>query len=187
MDNRYLRDRARRRRDSARRRSRSRDRAYDYTYDQHYTPMPQHYMDHTATGYVPDQHHMGSRMMYPTSYNVGHYIYGPDGSDYDDEKEYHKELEEWVYMLKEHDRFKLPKEEVINKAKTMGARFHGYDEMEFYATYLMLITTAKQIASDPHSYVIAAKEWLEDTSTKRRGSEKLCAYLYSIVLGEDDD
>lgn len=182
MDNRYLRDKARRRRDMARRGRRS-DRAYDST-DYGYPPtgyMPG-YGDHHS--YHQPQHPM---QMYPSAYNVGHYIYGPDGSDYDDTKGYHRELEEWIHKLKEHDRFKLPKEEVVNKARTMGARFHDYDEMEFYATYLMLISDFKQIANDPHQYIVLAKEWLEDHDVIRHGSEKLCAYLYSIVLGEDDD
>lgn len=41
--------------------------------------------------------------------------------------------------------------------------------------------------NDPHHYIVLAKEWLEDDDVQRRGSEKLCAYLYSIVLGKDDD
>lgn len=193
MDNRYLRDRAARRMrrrdsmDSRRGGSRSARRydRYDYTkYDSMghpvYMPQPSDY--HYGGNY---EHH--GQPMYPTAYGVGHYIYGPDGSDYDDAKEYHKELEEWMHKLKAHDRFKLPKEEVIKKASSMGVRFHDFDEMEFYVTYLMLLSDFKQVANDPHHYIALAKEWLEDDDVQRRGSEKLCAYLYSIVLGKDDD
>lgn len=183
MDNRYLRDRASRRRSMSRRGSDRRSHRYDYA---KYSTM-----DHT--GYMPQPvyyHHDGyyqhhGQPMYPTSYGVGHYIYGPDGSDYDDAKEYHEDLEEWVHKLKHHDRFKLPKEEVIKKASSMGVHFSNFDEMEFYATYLMLVSDFKQIANDPHHYIALAKEWLEDDDIERRGSEKLCAYLYAIVLGED--
>ena len=191
MDNRYLRDKARRRMrrrrdsmDSARRRGRNYDR---YDRAEH---MPMDYartyarpMDSTYDRY--HEHH--GQLMYPTAYEVGHYIYGPDGSDYDDMHEYHKDLEEWIHKLRHHDRFNLPKDEIIKKAKDMNVSFHNYDEMEFYAVYLMLISDFKHVANDPHHYLAMAKEWLEDDDIARRGSEKVCAYLYTIVLGEDDD
>ena len=192
MDNRYLRDRAARRRRNMRRdsmdhrrgssRRRDRNDYAEYSYMAPVGYMPQH-MD-----YRYDRHHEHpGQYMYPTAYNVGHYIYGPDGSDYDDEKEYHKELEEWIHKLKAYDRFKIPKDELINKAHSMGVKFHNFDEMEFYAVYLMLLSDFKQVANDPHHYLAMAKEWLEDKDAKRQGSEKVCAYLYTIVLGEDDD
>ena len=31
-----------------------------------------------------------------------------------------------------------------------------------------------------------AKEWLEDDDVEMKGSDKLCAYLYTIVLGEEE-
>lgn len=158
MDNRYIRDRARRRM--------RRDR-YARGMDGTYYPEYEHH-----TPYV-----------HPTNYNVGHYI--TDGRDYDDTHEYHRELEMWTDRLKHSDRFRMAKEEVIKKAHEMGARFHDYDEAEFYVTYLMLASDFKHVANDPHQYVIMAKEWLEDYDAKRKGSEKLCAYLYSIVLGDD--
>lgn len=198
MDNRYLRDRAARRRrnmrrDSmdhrrGRRRGSSSNRSYDrYDYAEYNYMAPTGYVQQPMD-YRYDRHyeHPG-QYMYPTAYGVGHYIYGPDGSDYDDEKEYHKDLEEWIHRLKNHDRFKLSKEDVIRKATSMGVHFKDFDETEFYATYLMLVSDFKQVANDPHHYLALAKEWLEDDDIERRGSEKLCAYLYAIVLGEDDD
>ena len=187
MDNRYLRDRAKRRRrmDRASRGSRSR-RGYDRYAHSEYTDM-------AHTGHMPQPvyyYHDGygqhyGQPMYPTHLEVGHYIH--NGSDYDDAHEYHKELEHWIDKLKMHDRFKLPKEEVIRKATSMGVRFNNFDETEFYATYLMLISDFKQIANDPHHYLALAKEWLEDDDVMRKGSEKLCAYLYTIVLDKEDD
>ena len=199
MDNKYLRDRARRRsrirRDSmehrrdykmdhARRRGRNYDR-YDYSESDYmgaYMATPGH-----MAGHYDRHHEHGGQYMYPTAYEVGHYIYGPDGRDYDDAHEYHKDLEEWMHKLKRHDRFGLPKDEVIKKAQDMGVKFHNYDEMEFYVVYLMLISDFKHIANDPHQYLAMAKEWLEDDDIQRKGSEKVCAYLYTIVLGEEDE
>lgn len=194
MDNRYLRDKARRRR----RRSRdmmAHERAMDYArsrrgrYDRaDYDYMNDNRSDYRSMDSTYDRYHeQGGQYMYPTAYGVGHYIYGPDGKDYDDAHEYHKELESWIHSLKHADRFGLPKEEVLKKAKDIGVRFHDYDEAEFYAVYLMLISDFKHIANDPHQYLAMAKEWLEDKDAKRQGSEKVCAYLYTIVLGEDDD
>jgi hypothetical protein len=92
-----------------------------------------------------------------------------------------------MHKLKKHDRFGLPKEEILKKAKEMGVKFHDFDEMEFYVVYLMMVSDFKHVANDPHYYLAMAKEWLEDDDIKRRGSEKVCAYLYTIVLGEEDD
>lgn len=190
MDNRYLRDKARRRRRRSRDMmhhdyARSRRGRYDRT---EYGYMEDNRSDYRSMDSTYDRYHEhGGQYMYPTAYGVGHYIYGPDGKDYDDAHEYHKELESWIHSLKREDRFGLPKEEVLKKAKDMGVRFHDYDEAEFYAVYLMLISDFKHIANDPHQYLAMAKEWLEDKDAKRQGSEKVCAYLYTIVLGEDDD
>ena len=178
MDNRYLRDRARRKRRDRRSQDYARRRdSMDYRRDS----MDYKSMDRGYQTY--DQH---GQYMYPSQYGVGHYIYSPDDTkDYDDANEYHRDLEEWMHKLKRHDRFNLHKDDVLKKAKDMNVRFHDFDEMEFYITYLMLISDFKQLSNDPHQYLIMAKEWLEDDDATRRGSEKLCAYLYSIVLGDD--
>lgn len=195
MDNKYLRDKARRRRrrmmDSRRgNRRTNRDYARDFArYDSSESYyMGDHRTDSRNMDSTYDRHYEhGGQYMYPAPYNVGHYLYAPDGKDYDESHEYHKELEEWVHNLKHFDRFGLPKEEVLKKAREMGVKFHEYDELEFYATYLMVMSDFKHVANDPHQYLAMAKEWLEDKDAKRQGSEKLCAYLYTIVLGEDDD
>ena len=187
MDNRYLRDKARRRmrRDRMsydhRSRGRMRDNRSDYT---EYGHRGSGHSEYEPYDRYSEPH---GQYMYPTSYGVGHYIYEADGKDYDDAKEYHKELENWMDKLKRYDRFNLRKEDVLRKAKDMNVQFHNFDEMEFYVTYLMMLSDFKQISNDPHQYLIMAKEWLEDNDVKRSGSEKLCAYLYTIVLGEDDD
>lgn len=177
MDNRYLRDRARRRMSSRSRRDHARrgmsrrrhDSRSDYRYeDERY----EDYEHREPAPYIPH-------------YSVGHYLYDGEYDDEYDAKEYHKDLEEWMHKLKHHDHFGLSKEEVLKKAKDMGVRFKDYDELEFYVTYLMMISDYKHVPNDPHQYLTLAKEWLEDDDVERKGSEKLCAYYYSIVLGED--
>lgn len=136
-----------------------------------------------------------SRPMQYELYGVGgmrprmDYDYGYDyGYDYakESEKEYEKYLHEWVEKLKKYDRFGWSKEQVIQQAKDMGVKFSDYDEMEFYATYIMLMSDFKKIGNDPYIYLSMAKEFLEDDDAKLKGSEKLCAYLYTIVLGEEE-
>ena len=104
--------------------------------------------------------------------------------DYDHiKKEYEEDLEHWTHKLKHKDRFNLPKHEVINKAKTMGAKFHEYSEEEFYAVYLMMVSDYS-IANEPHTYLAMAKQFLEDDDIPMSGSEKVCKYLYEIVLND---
>lgn len=213
MNNRYLQDRAYRRGMSMRdgrnpygsrggyvtsRRGRGRDRAMDYEHD--YPERDSRYIDRNY-----DQHHyprnnMGSQQYgeYPRHMDYEMYGYGIGGIrpmyhdgmyDYaskDVEKEYKEDLQEWTEKLKRHDIFGLQKHQVIEKAKQMGVRFDKFEEDEFYAIYLMLISDYKQVSNDPHYYLALAKEWLEDDDVAMKGSDKVCAYLYAIVLGEED-
>lgn len=196
MDNRYLKDRAARRRnrrgqymrDSKRMRGMdSRDyypeypdreyREYDMGYqypDGHY-PMERYGEYHRPHGYY------AKGMIQPMYYH-------DMGMDFAKEKdEYEEALHEWVSKLKHKEtRFGWTKDQVISQAKTMGVKFDEFDEMEFYAIYLALVTDHPKAAAEPRAYLNMAKEWLMDDDVKRTGSEKVCAYLYSIVLGEDD-
>lgn len=160
-------------------------------YDSDYHYGSQHYGEHNR----PMDYEMyaygvgGMRPMF--DYDMrGRKDYGMDyGMDYaseDMDKEYHEKLEHWIKKLKQKDRFGLPKEEVIRKAKEMGVRFEKFEELEFYAIYLMMVSDYKQLANDPHMYLALTKDWLEDDDVEMKGSEKVCAYLYSIVLGEDE-
>lgn len=201
MRNRYLSDRAyRRSRMSSDERNpygsrggyvssrRMRDRGMDYNYS-----MPEYDSRYDYRGSEYPREH--SRPMQYELYGVGgmrprmDYDYGYDyGYDYakESEKEYEKDLHEWVEKLKKYDRFGWSKEQVIQQAKDMGVKFSDYDEMEFYATYIMLMSDFKKIGNDPYIYLSMAKEWLEDDDVEMKGSEKLCAYLYTIVLGEEE-
>ncbi len=105
-------------------------------------------------------------------------------SDMND-KEYHEDLKEWVKKLKKHDRFSLPKDQVIETAKQMEVKFDEYDEEEYYAIYLMHISDYPAVSNDARMYMGMAKAWLEDKDLKIEPSEKVCKYLYEIVLAEE--
>lgn len=192
MSNKYLRDRAMRRgrdyrnpygsrggyvRDS--RGGRGYDRAMDERYD---------YSERGGSDYRGyDRYDRYDARDYRDYERYGKYDrhYENDMSEDDEmDEEYKKDLEEWIMQLKKKDVFKLSKEDVIQKAKAMNVTFDEYDELEFYATYLMLVGELKQVANDPHFYLAKAKQWLESEGTARKNSDKICAYLYSVVLGE---
>ena len=186
--NRYLRDRADRRRGM--RDSRSRGRTYDQRYDRESDYRSDY---HYGGRQMPRMHERPPRNDYRSDmreYDYGdyNYDYGSDyrgGSDYgDDDEEYKQHIKKLVERLKHKDRFNLPKQEVIARAKKMGVTFDQYDEEEFYLVYLMMVTDYVGISQEPHAYIAMAKQWLEDDDVMRKGSEKLCAYIYEIVLGE---
>ena len=81
----------------------------------------------------------------------------------------------------------MPKEEIINKAKSMGVKFDMYNEHEFVATYYMMMSDYPSIMSDPHLALAMAKDFLEDKDSELKGSDKLCAYYYEIVKGGEED
>ena len=49
-----------------------------------------------------------------------------------------------------------------------------------------MVSDFKHVANDPHHYLAMAKEWLMDDDVELTGSDKVCAYLYTIVLGETE-
>ena len=123
--------------------------------------------------------------------DYGMYDYNYDYANYDyakeDEEEYKKELHKWTEKLKKHDRFGWNKDQVAQKAKEMGVKFDKFTEDEFFAVYLMHISDYKNASNDPHYYLVLTKQWLEDDDVKMQGSDKLCAYLYEIVLGGEEE
>lgn len=108
-----------------------------------------------------------------------------DYADEDVEKEYKEDLKEWAQKLKKFDRFGEPKETIINDAKQMGVSFDDYNEEEFYTVYLMQVSDYPTIANDHRVYLGMAKAWLEDKDIQIEPSEKLCKYMYEIVLSEE--
>lgn len=123
-------------------------------------------------------------------YRRGYYRndYNDYGNDYamdfaKEDEDWKKHLKKWSDKLKKKDRFKMPIEQVIKEAKSMGVKFEEYDEMEFYTTYLMMISDYPRVANEYHTYLSMAKDWLEDDDVEMMGSDKLCAYYYEIVKG----
>lgn len=108
-----------------------------------------------------------------------------DYADDDLDEEYEQDLHKWIEKLKKKDRFGQPKEQVIQKAKEMRVDFKDYTEDEFYAVYLMQVSDYPSISNDPRMYMNMAKQWLEDDDIAVDPSEKLCKYLYEIVMSED--
>lgn len=103
------------------------------------------------------------------------------------EKDYEEDLKKWVSKLKKQDRFGMPYDQLVKRAEEMGVKFDDFDEMEFYATYLMLISDFTSLTNDPNVYIKMAKDFLDDKDIDMSGSEKLCTYLYEIVLGGEDE
>lgn len=159
--NRYIRDKARRRRRMRR------DRAYERPMQHYHTTSYPIYedhrryeMDHTSADYTPEE--------------------------YDLADEWERDLEHWHDHLKHKDRFGLHKDQLLHTAKQMGVDFHHYNEKEFLTTYYMLVSDFHKISNDPHMYLTMAKEWLEDEDSALKGSDRLCAYYYEIVKGGED-
>lgn len=133
---------------------------------------------------------------YPEQYGEyrGTYGYGMRNDynmnmDYDHmEKEYHEELKKWTEKLKQQDtRIRISKDQILRQAKNMNVKFNDYNEEEFYATYLMMISDFPNVTNDYNVYLSMTKNWLEDKDAKKQGSDKLCAYLYTIVLDKEED
>lgn len=111
-----------------------------------------------------------------------------DYNDYAEEdmmKGYEEDLKKWIKKLMKKDKFKLPKQEVLKKAEEMNIEFEEFSEEEFYAIYLMLVSDYPNIADNPHTYIVMAKQFLEDDDVNVDPSEKVCKYLYEIVLNEE--
>lgn len=122
----------------------------------------------------------------PMNYDYG-YDYGYDYASEDMEQEWKEHLKKWCEELKRYDRFNMPKDQVIQNGRQMGATFKDYNEDEFYTTYLMIVSDYKKSISDPHIAILQSQEWLEDEDSKLKGSEKLCAYYYEVInAGEED-
>lgn len=117
------------------------------------------------------------------------YDYTYDEPDYrydygDMDHEYKADLKNWIEKLKHKDKFRLSPQDIEHKAKSMGVKFEDYDELEFEATYYMLLSDFGNVSNDPHTYLAMAKSFLEDDDIKVSPSEKLCIYYYKIVKGE---
>lgn len=189
MVNRYLQDRAGRR-------GRRRDYESDYARGRGRGRGQGRGMDRADYNYDYGRSDMHRPYDYPAGHEMFAYGYGQikprDEYDYrgyndysgdDVKKEYEEDLQEWIEKLKHKDRFKVPKDQVIKQAKNMGIHFMEYSEEEFYAIYLAMVSDYKTISNDYNNYIRMAKDFLEDDDMAVSPSEKVCIYLYEIVLG----
>ena len=187
--NRYLKDRAMRRHDRA---SHGHGRGGSYnisgTYDRR-NPYG------SAGGYVRDYEHHGN-YDYTSDYNYEHPMYYSRdyrSTDYrydrkaerDEEESYYQELDRWIGKLKRKNKFNINESQLIDMAKRYNISMKDYDEKEFYATFLMMVSDYGKVSQDPQVFVEMAKAFLEDDDTELKGSEKLCKYLYAIVLDDE--
>ena len=172
--NRYLRDRAMRRSDRASGRGRmhngNRGGSYNIsgTYDRR-NPYG------SAGGYVRDYERSGysneNRNTYNNDYNsYGDYYGGDYNSHYmndyprydrkaerEEEDEYYKELDKWISKLKRKNKFNLTEQQVLDMAKRSNLKMEDYDEKEFYATFLMLVSDYGKVSSDPQAFIEMSK------------------------------
>ena len=115
------------------------------------------------------------------------YGYDMDYAEQDMEKEWKEHLKKWEEELKRYDKFKIPKEQIVQQAKQMKLKFDNYTDDDLYATYLMKISDDEDnVISSPQMAIVMAKSFLEDKDSKLKGSEKLCAYYYEIVKGGEE-
>ncbi len=109
---------------------------------------------------------------------------GRDRKSDDAYRKYEVDLEKWTEKLKKHDKFRLSKEDIMNRARSMGVRFDDYSLEEFLVVYYMLMSDFPNVANDSSTYLNMAKKWLEDDDIEVSPSEKLCIYYYDIVKGK---
>ncbi len=173
MRDRYLRQRAYRERQK--RDYRMGDRNYAPEYDYREGSMPRRNRYEYENDYMDYEQPRERRRMYDYAMR--------DYADKDYEEEYEQDLKTWIKKLKKFDRFGLTKEQIITNAKQMGVDFKEYDEDEFYAIYLMHVSDYPTVSNDSRMYLGMAKSWLEDADLEIDPSEKVCIYLYEIVMG----
>lgn len=129
---------------------------------------------------------------YGTRGNKFYYETPPHPRYYEDrhygdvEKEYEYDLKEWINKLLKKDRFNIPEHQVIKQAENMGINFNEFTREEFYAVYLMNVSDHPTISNDYNIYIKMAIDFFKDDDIAVSPSEKVCLYLYRIVLGEYD-
>ncbi len=195
---RYMRDRAERRMrrderrrdygyDSARGRDRNQDYGMDYQPRMYYDDMMDSRRGSDYRGdYGRNSDYAIRGIGRPREYDRRDRNDYPDYASDEYDKEYHEDLKKWTEKLKRYDRFNMPKEQLMASAKQMGVNFNDYDEDEFYAIYLMHLSDYPTLSNEPHVYLGMAKSWLEDKDLNIEPSEKVCKYLYEIVMADED-
>lgn len=182
----YLRDRAERRMYRRNRRDRGFYPMDDYDTERSHERYPRRSEYRAMDERYPMEYEQPRERYRDYNYDMRYdYRRGRDYADSDYDKEYEEDLQEWISKLKKFDRFGLTKEQVIQRAREMKVEFKDFDENEFYAIYLMHVSDYPTISNDSRIYLGMAKSWLEDKDIAVDPSEKVCKYLYEIVMPED--
>lgn len=172
------------------------DRAYENEMDGHYgaegkTYYPIEAMG-TFNGYwgMPEEDYArGGRGRRDYGYDYG-YDYGDYGETLSKE-----ELEHWnKKMLKDVDeKYKqhFKKENIAQKARTLGISMEGFNEDELLTATIAMYTDycdvlKPYVGESMDIYVKMAKAFLTDKDASVKGGEKLAVYHDCIVEGEDD-
>lgn len=150
------------------------------------------------TGYYGggEDHARGGRRDYGYDYNydMRGRDYGYDYGDYG-ESLTKEELEHWnKKMLKDVDeKYKqhFKKENIAQKAKTLGISMEGFNEDELLTATIAMFTDYSDVlkpyvGESMDIYVKMAKAFLTDKDASVKGGEKLAVYHDCIVEGEDD-
>lgn len=161
------------------------DRHYSYEYDMDYQQPRESYRVYDYGYDMRRGRNRGPEYNRDDDYRYDRNYRDYSEDDYD--KEYHEDLMDWIKKLKKMDRFNLSKEQAVMKAKEMNVKFDEFDEDEFYAIYLMHVSDYPQLANEPHTYLAMTKAWLEDKDLHISPSEKVCKYLYEIVMAKEDE
>lgn len=164
---------------------RGRDSSYDRSRSYEMEVRPRDHRSYGSRDYYEDERRGRDYQDYAY---FGDERRGRDYADYAGaEKDYEHQLEKWTKKLMKRDKFHMPKNEIIKKAEEMNVEFEEYSEEEFYAVYLMMVSDYPNVSNEPHMYIALAKQFLEDDDMAVSPSEKVCIYLYEIVLGGKED
>ena len=120
-------------------------------------------------------------------YNYEDDNYERDYHHEDPETKFKKEMHHFKNKLKENAKYNISDEELIKHAKQMGVQFDKYSEEDLIVTYYMLMCEYPlDLLNNPQVYIVMAKHFLESKKSKYKGTDKLAAYYYEIVLGGEE-
>lgn len=99
-------------------------------------------------------------------------------------------MKEWEHKLlsklSDQEKQMFSKENLAQKAKSMGRQMEGFGEKEIEVVALMLLDDYKKtLGANPDIMIKLAFDWMNDQDSEVKGSEKLALY-YDLVSGELD-
>lgn len=113
---------------------------------------------------------------------VGHdYGYGEDVMSRQElDQKYHELLGE----IEESEKEKFSKEKILKKAEEMGIKFDKFSPESLVVATLMVYTDYCKTLGKGNldTYILLAKDFLNDADSKLKGDEKLTAYFDYVVM-----